>query len=90
MSITKKDRYDLIRILFKEQSKAILNSQEFKSRASLSRGDLKDIDKNYDTIASYAATYFLSKYPNEEDITDENIKEALLVALLACLGNGKK
>lgn len=90
MSITKKDRYDLIRILFQEQSKAILNSQEFKGRASLSRSDLKDINKNYDTIASHAATYFLNKYPNEEDITNENIKESLMVALLACLGNGKK
>lgn len=75
-------------ILFHEQSKEILNSQEFRSRASLSKSDLKEMDRN--CIASHSAAYFLKKYPSINDITEENIKEALLVALLACLGDGKK
>jgi len=91
MSITKDERYDLIRILFEGQSKAILNSQEYKSlRSTLSRSELKDIDKNYDNIASYAAKYFLKKYPKDEDITDGNIRESIIASILACLGNGKK
>jgi hypothetical protein len=91
MSIRKDEKYDLIRILFEEQCKAILNSQEYKSlRSNLSRGDLKDIDKNYDNIASYAAKYFLKKYPRDEDITDGNIRESITAAIIACLGNGKK
>lgn len=91
MSITKNERYDLIRILFLGQSNAILNSQEYKSlRASLSRSELKNIDKNFDEIASYAAKYFLKKYPKEKDVTDQNIQESLMAAILACLDNGKK
>ena len=91
MSITKDERYDLIRILFEEQSKAILNSQEYKSlRSTLSRRELKDIDKNYDNIASYAAKYFLKKYPRVEDTTDGNIRESIIAAVIACLGDGKK
>lgn len=91
MSITKDERYDLIRILFEEQSKAILSSQEYKSlRSTLSRGKIKDIDKYYDKIASYAAKYFMKKYPRIEDITDENIRESILAAIIACLSNGNK
>jgi hypothetical protein len=91
MSITKDERYNLIRILFMGQSNAILNSQEYKSlRASLTRGELKKIEKNFNEIASYAAKYFLKKYPKEKDTTDENIRESLMAAILACLDNGKK
>lgn len=91
MSITEVERYDLIRILFEGQSKAILNSQEYKAlRSTLSRSELKDIDRNYDNIASYAAKYFLKKYPRDEDITDGNIRESIIAAIIACLGNGKK
>jgi hypothetical protein len=91
MSITKDERYDLIKILFEGQSKAILNSQEYKSlRSTLSRSEIKEIERNYDKIASYAATYFLKKYPRDEDITDGNIRESIIAAIIACLGNGKK
>ena len=53
---------------------------------------IKDILRNmiYFLIQLIEKYEFRNFNPNEEDITDENIKEALLVALLACLGNAKK
>ena len=91
MSITNEERFDLIRILFQEQSKAILSAQEYKGlRSTLSRSDLKIIDKDYENIASYAAKYFLKKYPRLEDITDDHLRESLTAAIFACLGNKKK
>ena len=93
MSLSPEQRFKLYRILFREESEAILKATEYKPYlALLSREDIKKIKKNLFKISDCAAGYYFKKYVSDKDngdISKKKIEESLKVAVLAILNNVK-
>ena len=93
MSLSPEQRFNLYRILFREESEAILEAKEYKSyRALLSWKDRKKIEKNLSKISDCATKYYFKKYVSDKDngdISKKKIEESLKVAVIAILNNVK-
>jgi len=81
------DLKGLYKILFREETEAILKAEEYTEyRALLSKKERKEIKKNIEKIAECAANYFLERYGPVKDNNSKwrkKIEESLKTVILS-------